>query len=97
MSSLSLSRQSGSQFSIEGELTRFSVADKTLVQQLLAADGDTVSLDLENVARVDTAGLAWLIDSLSQLRNQGKQLQLEHIPEQLHKLMQLGQVNNIFE
>ena len=96
MSSLSLSRQSSSQFSLKGELTRFSVADKTLIQQLIAADGATISLDLENVARVDTAGLAWLVDSLSQLRKQGKKLQLEHIPEQLQKLMQLGQVTNIF-
>ncbi len=97
MSNLSLSRQSDSQFSIEGELTRFSVADRTLVQQLLTANEDTVSLDLNNVAHVDTAGLAWLIYTLSQLRKQGKQLQLEHIPDQLHKLMQLGQVDNIFE
>ncbi|MFY8273720.1 STAS domain-containing protein [Pseudoalteromonas sp. SSDWG2] len=97
MSNLILSRNSESQFTLEGELTRVSVADKTLVQQLLTASADTVQLNLEKVGRVDTAGLAWLLDCLSQLRKQGKQLQLEHIPEQLHKLMQLGQVDNIFE
>ncbi|WP_105265521.1 STAS domain-containing protein [Pseudoalteromonas sp. T1lg76] len=97
MSSLTLSQLSDDQFTLSGELTRYSVADKTLVQQLLASGSTKVALDLNDVSHVDTAGLAWLLDSLSQLHKQGKELRLQHIPEQLQKLMQLGQVDKIFE
>ncbi|WP_414704862.1 STAS domain-containing protein, partial [Pseudoalteromonas prydzensis] len=42
-------------------------------------------------------GLAWLIHSFAELKQQGIHLELQNIPEQLQKLMQLGQVTNLFE
>lgn len=96
MSKLSLQQIKPQHFAIAGELTRYSVADKRLSEQLMQGQ-EQVEIDLSEVTRVDTAGLAWLIQASSQLQRQGRQLQLNHIPEQLHKLMQLGQVESIFE
>ena len=47
--------------------------------------------------RVDTAGLAWLIHSFAEFKQQGTRLELQNPPEQLQNLMQLGQVTTLFE
>lgn len=85
------------QFSLSGELTRDSVADSALLSRLLQNTHPNVQLDLSAVTHVDTAGLAWLIHCLSELKKHNQQLKLHAIPQQLTKLMQLGQVSDLFK
>lgn len=94
---LQFSPQQEGVVAIKGELTRNSLIDERLLNQQLQSTQSVLYFDLSEVSRVDTAGLAWLIHSLGQLQHQGKRLELKNIPEQLHNLMALGQVSNLFE
>ncbi len=80
-----------------GDLTHITVASERLLNELIKKQHKTVYFDLSEVDRVDTAGLAWLIHCFSDLRQRGVRLELQHIPDQLQKLMLLGQVSNLFE
>lgn len=97
MSNLTVNNSSDGQFKISGELTRHSIATERLINKQPQSGHKTWYFDLSEVTRVDTAGLAWLIHSFAELKQQGIHLELQNIPEQLQKLMQLGQVTNLFE
>ncbi|CAH9063354.1 hypothetical protein PSECIP111951_03267 [Pseudoalteromonas holothuriae] len=82
---------------VSGELTRNSLVNERLLNHQIENVQSVRYFDLSEVSRVDTAGLAWLIHSLGKLQQQGKRLELKNVPEQLHNLMALGQVSNLFE
>ncbi|GEK08800.1 STAS domain-containing protein [Pseudoalteromonas sp. McH1-7] len=85
---------------LTGELTRASLPSalkQSAIVQLLKNAQSTVYFDLSKVSRVDTAGLAWLIHSLGQLKQRDIRLELRNTPEQLQNLMELGQVTTLFE
>ncbi len=84
-------------FILSGELTRETVKDIDELKNIAGLTNNCIKFDLSAVTRVDTAGLAWLIHLLTNFKQQGLSLELQNIPEQLHKLMQLGQVNHLFE
>jgi phospholipid transport system transporter-binding protein len=94
MSKLSLTALDDATYILSGELNRYSVANLQLPKN---SSKTTLTLDLNEITKVDTAGLAWLIYSLSQLQRNNISLKLVHLPEQLKKLMQLGHVENLFE
>ncbi|KPH65102.1 anti-sigma B factor antagonist [Pseudoalteromonas porphyrae] len=97
MSKVTVTKLSDAQFRVSGELTRNSISAEPLVNKHSQSNHKTWYFDLSEVSRVDTAGLAWLIHSFAELKQQGIRLELQNIPEQLQKLMQLGQVTNLFE
>ncbi|NMR27063.1 STAS domain-containing protein [Pseudoalteromonas sp. NEC-BIFX-2020_015] len=97
MSKVTVTKLSDAQFRVSGELTRNSISAEPLVNKHSQSNHKTWYFDLSDVSRVDTAGLAWLIHSFAELKQQGIRLELQNIPEQLQKLMQLGQVTNLFE
>ncbi len=97
MSNLTVTNASDGQFKISGELTRHSIVTERLINKHSQSSHKTWYFDLSEVSRVDTAGLAWLIHSFAELKQQGIRLELQNIPEQLQNLMQLGQVTTLFE
>ena len=97
MLELSLSKERDNCLLISGELSRETVVHHSNLDKIIIKGADCINFDLSAVVRVDTAGLAWLIHILSELRQQGIRLELKNIPEQLQKLMQLGQVSHLFE
>ena len=94
MNSVSVIEQSEHYFVLSGELNRHSVSSIKLPK---VASNNQITLDLAQLNQVDTAGLAWLIDTLSQLQRNHISLTLVNLPEQLKKLMKLGDVENLFE
>ena len=94
MNLVSVKEQSEGYFILSGELNRHSVPSINLPK---LAVNSQITLDLEQLNQVDTAGLAWLIDTLSQLQRNHISLKLVNLPEQLKKLMKLGDVENLFE
>ncbi|WP_100914275.1 STAS domain-containing protein [Pseudoalteromonas spongiae] len=94
MSLLTLKVVDDTTYVLSGELNRYSVPSVKLPK---IPTQSTLTLDLSEVAKVDTAGLAWLIYNFSQLQRNNISLKLVHLPEQLKKLMQLGHVENLFE
>ncbi|MDN3379467.1 MULTISPECIES: STAS domain-containing protein [unclassified Pseudoalteromonas] len=97
MSKVSVTQIDEQQFRVSGELTRNSIAAERLINKNSQTNHKTWYFDLSDVSRVDTAGLAWLIHSFAELKQQGIRLELQNIPDQLQKLMQLGQVTTLFE
>ncbi|SFD30495.1 STAS domain-containing protein [Pseudoalteromonas denitrificans] len=97
MSKLNLIHESKNNFNLSGELSRDTVIAYSNIKKIASKGDDCINFNLSGVLRVDTAGLAWLIHILSELRQQGIRLELNNIPVQLQKLMQLGQVSHLFE
>ncbi len=97
MSKVSITQLDDDQFRVSGELTRNSIGHERLLNMKPQTKHKTWYFDLSEVSRVDTAGLAWLIHSFAELKQQGIHLELQNSPEQLQNLMQLGQVTNLFE
>ncbi len=92
--------QSKGEIVLNGELTRESLPSAlqgSEITELLKNAQSTVNFNLSEVTRVDTAGLAWLIHSLGQLKQRDIRLELKNTPVQLQNLMALGQVTPLFE
>ncbi|WMN61270.1 STAS domain-containing protein [Pseudoalteromonas xiamenensis] len=97
MNELQLKSMNEGHWQLVGEMTRNSLGNERLLNQLLQNVQTTLKLDLSEVSRVDTAGLAWLIHTLSELKKRDCRLELINKPDQLLNLMELGQVSNLFE
>ncbi|MDC3191934.1 STAS domain-containing protein [Pseudoalteromonas elyakovii] len=97
MSKVEITQLEDNQFRVNGELTRNSIGRERLLNAKPDSSHKTWYFDLSGLSRVDTAGLAWLIHSFAELKQQGIHLELQNSPEQLQNLMQLGQVTNLFE
>jgi len=87
--------QSSGQFSLAGDLSFETVPQ--LVDagaQLFQADGQ-VCIDLAQVGRSDSAGLALLVSWLRLARQQGKRLSFRQVPPQLLGLARVSGVEHI--
>jgi len=75
-----------------GELTRHTVMQisKKEINQLVGNQCSIVNL--QQVTRIDTAGLAWLFYLLEQASHNNCQLTFSNIPVKLHKLISLSGV-----
>ena len=75
-----------------GELTRHTVMQisKNSIKQIVAKHSSLI--DLQQVTRIDTAGLAWLFSLLEQAKSNNCQLSFSNIPAKLHKLISLSGV-----
>lgn len=77
---------------LAGELTRKTVMhiSKKNIKRLLAQS--SLILDLQQVTRIDTAGLAWLFYLLEQASITRCQLSFSNVPAKLNKLISLSGV-----
>ena len=77
---------------LTGELTRQTVMQisKKSIKQLVAKSSSI--LDLQQVTRIDTAGLAWLFYLLEQASSASCQLSFSNVPAKLNKLISLSGV-----
>jgi phospholipid transport system transporter-binding protein len=77
-------RLEGGILHVSGELT-FATVTPLLRQShpLFAQAGEHITVELGEVARADSAGLALLIEWMRQARAQGRSIHFSHLPEQL--------------
>jgi len=77
---------------LSGELTQHSIMQipKKSIKALFTPS--TMTLDLEKITRVDTAGLAWIFYLLEQASVYDCQLSFVNIPTKLNKLIRLSGV-----
>ncbi|ALO36033.1 sulfate transporter [Colwellia sp. MT41] len=80
---------------ISGELTRHSVAEIKKSEYVNWFAHGPVNVDLSQVSKADTAGLAWLFYLLEQAYRYTCQLSFSNIPEKLTKLISLSGVNGL--
>jgi len=77
---------------LSGELTRHSIMQitKKSIKELFSPSSTTV--DLAQISRIDTAGLAWLFYLLEQASIDDCELYFVNIPTKLDKLIRLSGV-----
>ncbi|ALS97396.1 STAS domain-containing protein [Lacimicrobium alkaliphilum] len=94
MSALRLESTATGEFCLCGDFTRDNL---TQVEDSQAQfwQQDRLKLNLAEVSRADMAGLAWLIDLVSQARHKSVSLQLENVPETLLKLAKISDVQEL--
>lgn len=94
MNRLRLESTGEGEFSLSGAFTRDNLS---LVRESQAQlwQQDRLRLNLAEVSQADMAGLAWLIDLVSQARHKSVSLQLEHVPETLLKLAKISDVQEL--
>ena len=75
-----------------GELTRHTImkVSKKSIKQLISQQ--FLVVDLQQVTRIDTTGLAWLFSLLEQANASKCQLSFSNIPAKLNKLISLSGV-----
>ena len=75
-----------------GELTRHTIMQisKKRIKQIVAKQYSLI--DLQQVTRIDTAGLAWLFSLLEKANRSNCQLSFSNIPAKLTKLISLSGV-----
>ena len=77
------------QYIIKGDLT-FSTINKTSVKALnFKQSGSFINIDLQQLGKIDSAGLALLIEWIKFARASQTELRFAHIPAQLSALTQL--------
>ena len=83
------------QYIIKGDLT-FSSINKTSAKVLnFAQSSPSISIDLQSLGKIDSAGLALLIEWIKFARASQTELRFEHIPTQLSALVQLCDISEI--
>lgn len=80
---------------ITGELSRHSVAHINNSEYANWLAHGAIKVDLSQVSKADTAGLAWLFYLLEQAAHHTCQLSFSNIPEKLTKLITLSGVDGL--
>lgn len=86
--------------SVHGNLDRDTLA-KDFWAMLSASEKSTLTsngsclMDLGNVERVDSAGLAWLINAIRHARAQNVSISLADMPEKLQQLAKISDVDTL--
>lgn len=84
-------------YQLDGALAFSSInnvwpALRTAIKQ---CENETFCIDLSNVTRSDSAGLAMMVEALRLASDRGIRLQLMHMPEQLRALAQFCRLDDI--
>jgi phospholipid transport system transporter-binding protein len=78
---------------LSGELIRQTVATISTEQLKCFLEQKSVIINLAAVDRIDTAGLAWLLNQIELAQANACQLYFEHLPSSLIKLATLSSVD----
>ncbi|HEX9801827.1 MAG TPA: STAS domain-containing protein [Gammaproteobacteria bacterium] len=95
MSKAAIQRSNGG-FTISGELT-FATVTALLEQSraLFSQADEAVEVDLGAVERVDSAGLALLIEWLRLAREKGVDIRFSHLPQQMKAIAAASDLDSI--
>lgn len=81
---------------IIGELSRYTVEQLNDEELSHWFAHSAIDVNLHDLSKVDTAGLAWLLYLLEQANNFSCQLSFSHVPLKLSKLATLSGINGFF-
>lgn len=80
---------------INGELSRYSLALISNNNYSSCLKQGEIVVNLSQVTKVDTAGLAWLFCLLEQANGSSCQMTFSHLPLKLYKLISLSGVDGL--
>ena len=76
------------------DFRRATETRQLLLQHL--ADDDGLVVDMSNVTRVDSAGLAGLVEVLQAARVSGRSFQLRHVRDGVQQMIQFARLDRVF-
>lgn len=79
---------------LSGDLTRDTVVDITDEQVTSLVSSDVRTIELENISRIDSAGLAFLLTVVEKAEQKKCRLTFLHLPEDLLKLAKVSAVDS---
>lgn len=91
-----LVEQANGKFSLVGDLKFETVTLLHANSKKFLSGGKVVSIDMNKVGAVDSAGVVMLVDWLQQSAKCGVELQYENIPEQTSRLIQVSGLAGLF-
>lgn len=95
MSAIEILRDAQGHYLIKGDLT-FSSINKNSAKMLNFAQSPAlIKIDLQQLGKIDSAGLALLIEWIRFARTSQTELRFEHIPAQLSALAKLCDIAEI--
>jgi phospholipid transport system transporter-binding protein len=95
MPALDIKPGNNGQFLLSGILSRDTVMNNWSLRDKGFKQGSEVLLDLAGVTKVDTAGLAWLVNLVAECRSLKIPLKLSNVPLTLLKLAKISDVEGI--
>lgn len=95
MSAYSASLRGDGVYAVAGELTFDTVPAAWNQSQEWFAAGTPVSVDLAEVSRADSAGLALLLEWLRVARERGTSVMFQHVPAQIVAIAQLTSLGGV--
>lgn len=95
MQNIEIQSPSKDNYIIKGDLT-FSTIDKTTMKVLnFQQSASIINIDLKQLGKIDSAGLALLIEWIKFARAYQTELRFENIPAQLSALAKLSDISEI--
>ena len=95
MSDFVLQEHGDGRFSLGGQVS-FHTAETILRESArLFAAHDRIRIDLSAVERTDSAGLALLLEWISQASQSGKQIAFDEIPEKIHAIAETAEIDEL--
>jgi phospholipid transport system transporter-binding protein len=90
MSGARIEQQDPGHYRVSGELNMYTVPDVLSAIRFDEVVGKELHIDLGEVSRSDSAGLALLVEWMRQAREQGIQLHFHHLPAQLLEIARVS-------
>ena len=88
-------QQSSQRYSLSGDLTRETVPALWEQLQTWQPEGAEAEISLEQVSRVDSAGMVMLIHLIERAKIASCHIILSFVPEQMHTLFQLSNIEDM--
>lgn len=95
MSQVKLVRGEGGRCELQGELSFATVPGLLAQHDDLFAEQPSVTIDLHNVERSDSAGVALLVEWMNQAWQQQRELRFLNIPEQMLSIARVSGLDHI--
>ena len=95
MSRLNFEDRGDGRFALEGELDFHTAPDALERSRDLFADHASIEVDMTEVSKSDSAGLALLLEWVNWARNYVREIRFVNVPDQITAIAQICEVENM--
>lgn len=95
MNGFRLTARGADRYALHGELTFTTVAEALKLTAPLFTGRDSLRFELDGIGRVDSAGVALLIEWVRRAREAGVSLLFAHLPARLWAIIRVGGVEKL--
>ena len=82
--------------SLNGQLTKQTIKHDFFKTESQLSQNQTLTIDLDKLTEVDSAGLAWLINIMRDCRSANIALEWQNVPSNIMQLAKLSNAQSLF-